>query len=275
MDIFVNGQFLPASQATVSVQDRGFLYGDGLFETMRAAAGRIFWLRHHLDRLTHSAAVLNMPLPPDFPWESQIMALLQRNGLERRVAAVKIVITRGEMATLGLPETDQPTLIIFTRPYDPPSAAAYQTGWPVVSFPEPRADFLSRHKSLNYLFCLAARQYAVDRGGREGLILATDGSVAEGAATGLVWQEGEAFFTPLAASALPSVTVSVLRQALNRGGAALKTAAATLPRLFLARGVWLANSLMGLMPASSVDGQALPISSETARLNDLLWSEAG
>jgi branched-chain amino acid aminotransferase len=272
MEIFVNGKFLPASQATVSVQDRGLLYGDGLFETMRAEAGRPFWLQQHRERLAHSSAVLNLTLPPDFPWENHILELLQRNGLGHRIGVVKILITRGETATLGLPKTDQPTIIIFARPYDPPPPEEYRTGWPVVSFPEPRTNFLSNHKSLNYLFCLAARQYAVDRGGREGLILEADGTVAEGAATGLLWQEGDDFFTPLA-NALPSVTVAVLRQALSRSGVFLTAKSATVARLCLAQGVWLANSLMGLLPVSSLDGRPLPVSIETVKLNKLLWSE--
>ncbi len=275
MKVFVNGKFLPASQATVSVQDRGLLYGDGLFETIRAEAGRPFWLQQHLERLAQSAAVINLALPPDFPWESQIRKLLQRNGLGRSLAAVKILITRGEIAALGLPETDQPTIIIYARQYTPPPAEEYRTGWPVVSFPERRTNFLSRHKSLNYLFCLAARQYAVDRGGREGLILEAEGAVSEGSTTGVLWQEDDTFFTPLSDNALPSVTVAVLREALSRSGLALTAAPVTVARLCLAQGVWLANSLIGLLPVSSLDGQALSVHAETQKLNELLWSEAG
>ena len=95
-------------------------------------------------------------------------------------------------------------------------------GWPVMSFPERRTNFLSRHKSLNYLFCLAARQYAVDRGGREGLILEADGAVSEGSTAGILWQEDDTFFTPLSENALPSVTVAVLREALSHEGHCLK-----------------------------------------------------
>ena len=134
-------------------------------------------------------------LPPDFPWENKILELLQRNHLECQPAAVKILFTRGEIATLGLPETDQPTIIIYARKYEPPPAEEYKGGWPVITFPERRLNFLGRHKSLNYLFCLAARQYALDRGGREGLILEADGPVSEGAATAIIWQEADTFFT--------------------------------------------------------------------------------
>jgi branched-subunit amino acid aminotransferase/4-amino-4-deoxychorismate lyase len=274
LEVFVNGQFLPPPQATVSVQDRGLLYGDGLFETFRAEAGRPAWLKRHLTRLGRSAAALNITLPHDFPWEIKIRELLQRNNLEHNLAAVKILITRGENATLGLPPTDQPTIIIYARNYEQPSNEEYRTGWPVITFPEPRLNFLGKHKSLNYLFCLAARQYALDRGGREGLILEADGTVSEGAATAIIWQEADTFFTPKAASALPSVTVTVLQEALSHQGAALTVKPATIDKLISAQGVWVANSLMGLLPVSLLDGQALALSRETGRLNTLLWSEA-
>lgn len=274
MEVFINGQFQPASRATVSVQDRGLLYGDGLFETLRAEGGRPVWLQHHLARLTRSAAALNLPLPPQLPWAETIVALLGRNNLATGTAAVKILITRGETAVLGLPATDRPTVIISARPYTPPPPADYRQGWPVVCFPERRQCFLGNHKSLNYLFSLAARQYALDHGGQEALILEADGTVAEGAAAGLLWQEGGAYYTPQAANALPSVTLTVLEEILQRQGVALRRAMLPVARLLQAEGAWLANSLMGLVPISSVDGQPLALSPATDRLNEMLWSES-
>ncbi len=275
MEVFLNGQFRPASQAVVSVQDRGLLYGDGLFETLRAAAGQPFWLRQHLARLTRSAAALNLTLPDNFPWAAVIQELLQRNGMATGIAAVKILVTRGEAAALGLPATDQPTIIISAREYTPPPPADYRQGWPVVCFPERRHCFLGSHKSLNYLFSLAARQYALDHGGREALILEPDGTVVEGAAAGVLWQEGGGYFTPRAASALPSVTLTVLEDILRRQGLAIQRATGPVARLLQAEGLWLANSLMGLMPVAALDGQPLALSPATSWLNDLLWSEVG
>jgi len=275
MEVFLNGQFRPASQATISIQDRGLLYGDGLFETLRADDGRPFWLRQHLARLSRSAAALNLTLPPQFPWAETIVELLRRNGLATGTAAVKIMVTRGEAAALGLPTTDQPTMIISARAYTPPAPADYHQGWPVVCFPERRQCFLGSHKSLNYLFCLAARQYALDHGGREALILEPDGTIAEGAAAGLLWQERGSYYTPQAANALPSVTLTVLEEILHRRGLELHRALLPVPLLLRAEGAWLANSLMGLLPVAALDGQPLAISSATSWLNDLLWSEAG
>lgn len=271
MEIFINNTFRPASQAAVSVQDRGLLYGDGLFETMRAADGRPCWLAEHLSRLTASAAALNLQLPPDFPWEARVAELLQRNRLTSGLAVVKILVTRGEAPELGLPPSKQPTVIIYARNYTPPPEAEYHQGWPVVSFPEPRTSFLSRHKSLNYLFCLAARQYALDQGAKEALILEPDGLVAEGAATAILWQENGRLFRPAASSLLPSVTLAVLAAALGPRET-ISASPVTLTRLQRAEGLWLANSLMGLMPVASLNGLPLQVHGRTPELQQLLWS---
>ncbi len=83
------------------------------------------------------------------------------------MAAVKILVTRGESAVLGLPQTDQPTIIIYARKYEPPPNEEYRTGWPVMSFPELRLNFLGKHKSLNYLFCSGGTTVRA-RSGRSG-----------------------------------------------------------------------------------------------------------
>lgn len=272
MEIFLNGTFQPVSQAAISVHDRGLLYGDGLFETMRAMAGQPLWLREHLARLTEAAAALRLDLPAAFPWAERLQELLRRNALDQGLAVIKILVTRGEAAELGLPPSDRPTVIIYARPYTPPSDQEYQRGWAVVSFPERRTNFLSRYKSLNYLFCLAARQYALDRGAQEALILEPDGLVAEGAATAILWQENGQLFRAAASSLLPSVTLTVLGQALALEGQAIKAAPVTVSRLQQAEAVWLANSLMGLMPVASLEGKALPPSPRTADFQQRLWS---
>ncbi|MDD3582224.1 MAG: aminotransferase class IV [Desulfobacca sp.] len=273
--IFVNDRLVPAGEAQVSVNDRGLLYGDGFFETMRAEAGRVLFLKEHLARLQASCQPFQIQLPPEFSWADNLQTLLAQNGLNRRVAVVKILVTRGTVAGLGLPASDHPTIVIYARPYDPPATVEYQQGWPVVIFPEPRASFLGRHKSLNYLFCLAARQCALDQKAREALILEPDGTISEGAATGLIFAEAGGYFTPQAASALPSSTVAMLGRALRRRGHSLIAVPTSPARLAQSQGVWLANSLMGLVPVAALDGQSLARSEQTAFLNQCLWSEAG
>jgi branched-subunit amino acid aminotransferase/4-amino-4-deoxychorismate lyase len=273
--VWLNDDLIPLDQARVSVNDRGFQYGDGLFETIRAEAGRLYFLGEHLTRLEASAKAFRLPFPGGLPWEAHLKRLLTVNGLDRGVARVKILLSRGAVAGLGLPAANRPTLVIWAQPYEPPPPAEYAAGWPVVTFPERRTTFLGRHKSLNYLFYLTARQYALERGAREALILEADGLVSEGAATSLVYLSRGVYGTPAAASALPGVTLAVLTLALSRLGLLLEVVPTEPARLRQAEGVWLANALLGLMPVASIDGQEIPISEKSDSLRESLWAEAG
>ena len=171
---------------------------------------------------------------------------------------------------MGLPAESRPTLVIWAQPYTPPSPAEYAGGWPVAVFPEGRSTFVGRHKSLNYLFYLAARQYALDRGAKEALILEADGLVSEGAATSLVYLHQGRYCTPASASALPGVTLTVLGRGLSARGLTLETRPTTVAQLQEAHGLWLANSLMGLMPVAAIDGTPTPRSEATAFLQEIL-----
>jgi branched-chain amino acid aminotransferase len=268
--VWLNDNLVPLAQARVSVNDRGFLYGDGLFETLRAEAGRVLFLPEHLERLESSARVFNLPFPGSVPWPERLAALLAANGLSLSPARIKILLSRGEAEGLGLPPGPRPTLIIWAQPYTPPSPAEYAAGWPVAVFPEGRSTFLGRHKSLNYLFYLAARQYALDRGAKEALILEVNGLVSEGAATSLVYLYQGRYCTPASGSALPGVTLAALNRGLAVRGLTLETRHTTLSQLQEAQGLWLANSLMGLMPVSAIDGRPVPLSEATAVLQGVL-----
>lgn len=273
--VWLNDRLAPLKEARVSVEDRGFLYGDGFFETLRVEAGRPWFLKEHLARLAASARTFRIPFPETFPWAESLTRLIAANRLERQVARVKILLSRGVAPELGLPASGSPTLVMWARPYTPPSPEEYAQGWPVVVFPEGRTTFLGGHKSLNYLFYLAARQYALDQGAREALILEADGLVSEGAATSLVIMRGGRFFTPKARSALPGVTLAALARGLTKRGKMLESVPLKLSQLQDSEGLWLANSLMGLMPVASVNGRPLPRPQEAHRfLCDCLRAEA-
>ena len=171
---------------------------------------------------------------------------------------------------MGLPEECRPTLVIFAQPYTPPSAEAYAAGWPVAVFPEGRSTFVGRHKSLNYLFYLAARQFALDQGAKEALILEADGLVSEGAATSLIYRHQGQYYLPASPSALPGVTVTVLGRGLAARGLSLKTRRTTVAELQASDGLWLANSLMGLMPVAAINGAPVPVSPATTFLQEVL-----
>ena len=273
--VWLNDDLIPLSQARVSVEDRGFLYGDGLFETIRAEEGRALFLREHLERLEHSAKTFRLPYSPEFPWEARLRRLLAANGLERGVARIKIQLTRGVAEGLGLPQASAPTLVMWAKPYTPPTPEEYAAGWPVATFPQGRSTPVGRHKSLNYLFCLAARQYALDRGAKEAIILEADGRISEGAATSLVYAVGGEYFTPGADSVLPGVTLTVLARGLARRNINLKWVPTSPVQMRGAQALWLVNSLMGIMPVAAWDGEPMRQEGDTVLLQEILRSEAG
>jgi len=268
--VWLNNDLIPVSQARVPVNDRGFLYGDGLFETLRADDARVHFLSEHLERLAASARAFRLPFPENIPWQERLAQLLAANGLSRGSARVKILLTRGVAPGLGLPKECRPTLVIYAQPYTPPSPEEYAAGWPVAVFPEGRSTFVGCHKSLNYLFYLAARQFALDQGAKEALILEADGLVSEGAATSLIYLHQGRYYLPASASALSGVTVTVLGRGLAARGLTLETRRTTVAQLKASGGLWLANSLMGLMPVAAVNGAPLPVSAATAFLQEVL-----
>jgi len=268
--VWLNDHLIALDQARVSVNDRGFLYGDGLFETLRADDGRVQFLAEHLERLRASAHAFRLPFPGNAPWQDRLAQLLAANGLSRGPARVKILLSRGEAPGLGLPPSSRPTLVIWAQPFTPPSSEAYAAGWPVVVFPQGRSTFLGQYKSLNYLFYLAARQFALDQGAKEALILEADGLVSEGAATSLVYLHQGRYCTPASASALPGVTLTVFGRGLAARGLTLNGHPTSVAQLLNADGLWLANSLMGLMPVAAIDGAPMPVSAATAFLQEVL-----
>lgn len=256
--VWLNGEFLPLAQARVSPLDRGFLYGDGLFETLRAQDGRLPHLEDHLARLAFSAWDLNLAPLPDQDWPAILGQLLRLNQLEQGAARLKIVLSRGEAPGLGLPRPGQPTCLALAQAYAPPSPEQYAKGWRLATLEQGFAPPLARHKSLCYLFYLQARQAALEAGADEALILGPRGEVCEGAASSLLAHDGHTWLAPLSPWRLRGVTLGVLRQALARRGQSVSDRAMTLGQLRQARTVWALNSLMGVMPVASLDGQALP-----------------
>lgn len=272
--VWLNEELVPLSQARVPVLDRGFLYGDGLFETLKAVHGRIELLGQHLERLAASARELRLPFPERYPFEERLRRLLAVNRLVSGLAAVKIILTRGEHPELGFPEVSRGTLVITARPYTPPPPREYHRGWETVIFPARRTTFLGRHKSLNYLFYLAARQYARDRGAKEALILEADGRLSEAAAANLVLLRAGVYETPEAQSALPGVTLAALARGLTARGRELVPVPLRPADLWEAEGLWLINSLLGLMPVCAVNGRQVPVMEAAGRFLSDCLSEA-
>ncbi len=258
--VWLNGRYYPAGQARLSPLDRGFQFGDGLFETLRANPGRIPALDRHIERLLDSSRQLhlNTRFLQHIDWAAVIAKLLVKNRLHACVARVKIIVTRGIHAPLLLGEPELPTVCVLARRYTPPSAQAYRNGWKLHVYRNGHAPSTGRHKSLNYLFFLMAKDAAARAGADEAVVLTADGLVSETASGSLLLFDGDSFCTPKAADQLPGITVRRCRALLEQRGVEVTERPIPAPELPEFRGIWILNSMIGIMAANSVDGSRLP-----------------
>ena len=250
MTAWLNGHLLDPYAACISPADRGFLLGDGIFETIRATAGRPHHLAHHLARLRRGAATLAIPVP--FPDEALAAAIAQvASGIAQ--AAVRVTLSRGPGGRGVSPPPDaRPTLLITAAPAPPPGGPLHA----VIATNTRRNEHspLSRIKSLNYLDSILARAEAARAGAGEAILLNTAGRVAEAAAGNLFVLHAGAWRTPpVAEGALPGIARLLL---LAAGLAAEATLAAD---TLLAADAAFVSSSLGLRPIGRLGGRQLAL----------------
>ena len=261
---------MPISQARVPVNDRGFLYGDGLFETLRADAGRVHFLTEHLERLAASARAFRLPFPENIPWQERLAQLLAANGLSRGPARVKILLTRGVAPGLGLPEECRPTLVIYAQAVYASQSGRVRRGL--------AGGRLSR-RPLHLRGPPQEPQLPVLPGGpavRPGPG-GQRGPHPGGRRPGLGRGRHQPHLSPSGALLPARLGQRPSRgdrngpgPGVSRPGPALKARRTTVAQLQAADGLWLANSLMGLMPVAAVNGAPVPVSAATAFLQEVL-----
>lgn len=271
--VFLNGESVPEERAVVPVTDRGFLYGDGLFETVRVVGGKPFRWPQHLRRLRQGAAFLGLRVPLDDAALTRALAdLLRQNDLADAVA--RITLTRGSgMRGYSPKGADRPTLLITTHPFDPAPVHAPPAQWKLVtaSLRVAAGDPLANLKTANKLLNVLARAEAETRGAHEAVLVNTAGHVVEAAAANLFWiDRGTVCTAPLDAGALEGVTRALVLEICR--GLSLPTAlrAVTPAELAAMDGVFLTLSTLGIVEAVELDGVALSRSPLVPRLAESL-----
>lgn len=256
--LWLNGRFLPLGEACISPLDRGFLYGDGVFTTLRTEWGSPLYLEAHLERLGGALSALRMPFDVRFGWREIIRDLLIRNELFETTASVKVLVSRGVASSPGLPDVVQPTMCVMAQQYVPPTPEAYRTGWRLSTFREGFAPPLALHKTLNYLFYQAARQSAIDAGAQDAIILDREGKVSETSIGSLLVQTDGQWWVPESFDQLSGITVEQVRRIFNERDIRVESCSAGPQELHAAQTIWVLNSLMGIMPVCRVDDRAIP-----------------
>jgi len=210
MTVFLNGQFVPEADAKVSVFDRSFLYGDGLFETVRVTNGKSFRLPAHLERLELGAKSLGIKLPYSAEtMSSHVRELIARNQLGE--ALLRVTLSRGVGLRGYSPKgADHPTLVMSLHPFAVPIAPVCWRAQ-IASLRLPVGDALAQFKTCNKLMQVMARAEAEAAGVDEALLLNTDGFVVEAATGNLFWvRSGIVCTPPLADGILRGITRSVV-----------------------------------------------------------------
>lgn len=269
MIVFFNGQFVPEEQATVSVFDRSFLYGDGLFETMRVANGKPFRWWDHMERLRKGGDFLGIKIPFGCKTLEKFAAdLIAQNKISE--ALLRITVSRGVGLRGYSPKgADKPILVMALHPA-PGAPASGPARWKLVttSFRLPAGEKLAHFKTANKLAQVLARAEADVAGADEALLCNTDGFVVEGASSNLFWVEGDAVCTPpLASGILAGVTRAVTLELCQKLGFANAERQITPDGLRGAAGVFLTLSSLGVMAAGSLDGATLSQSPLVAQLS--------
>lgn len=268
----LNGRLVPAQRAQISVFDRGLLYGDGLFETLRAYHGRPFALDGHLARLQTSADFLGFVLPRR-PWQRDIASLLRRNGLLATDAWVRITVTRG-VGARGLlpPARPRPALIAMAGAIDPAIARVQRFGARVALIPFARHGFLAEHKVLSYLPGVLGKVMAARHEAFEGLFVNTDGNVTEGTTTNVFAWRGRRLFTPPIAGILPGLTRRMVIELAVADGLRVVEGPLTADDLLDADEAFLTSSLAEVVPIVAVNARNIgdgTVGSRTQRMQQL------
>ncbi|MCC6544117.1 MAG: branched-chain-amino-acid transaminase [Nitrospirae bacterium] len=259
MLIFVNGSLVPEDEAKVSVLDRGFLYGDGVFETLRAYSGKIFRLSDHLNRLFCSANALRLktPFTENYLEEALYQTLRGNNHTD---AYLRLTITRGVSAP-GL-DTEgclNPTLTIVSREFSGYPDDLYSSGIKaaVVSTRRIPPEALNPEiKSLNFLNNIMARMEAREAGASEAFMLSTEGYVAEGTVSNIfIVKEGAVKTAPTSVGILNGVTRSLVIGIAQENNIPLSEQPFQPDELYYADECFVTSTLYEVMPVTSINNK--------------------
>jgi branched-chain amino acid aminotransferase len=274
--VFFNGDWIPASQARISPLDHGFLYGDGVFEGIRAYAGRVFQLPAHMARLYASAKtlMLTIPLSPE-EMSAKVLESVRINHLQD--AYIRLVVSRG-VGDLGLDPRScfEPTVLIMADQIQLYPESYYQKGLALasVSLRRPSGDVLNTAvKSLNYLNSILAKIEANLRGVPEVVLMNQQGYVVEGTGDNIfIVKEGGLVTPPPSAGILNGITRQVILRLAREAGLDTREENFTLHDLYNADECFMTGTAAEVVPAVSCDGRTIgtgTVGPVTRRLMDL------
>ncbi len=261
MWIYLNGEFVRREDAVVSVFDHGFLYGDGVYETIRSYGPRILMRDQHLARLYRSAEAIGLDIPlSQKDWPDLLHEMMRRNGVgtAQQDAYLRITISRGP-GDIGLDPhlCPNPTLVIMAKPLVPPASHLYEQGVPLIVAKTRRnlPSALSPHiKATNFLNNILAKREAIAAGTFDSLLLNWEDHVSECTVSNLFFVAQGRLKTPsLACGILDGITREIVLQLAKEHRLPVEEGRFTVDQLYRADECFLTNTSMEIMPVSSID----------------------
>jgi para-aminobenzoate synthetase component 1 len=260
-----NGKFKRVSDMTISVEDEGFAYGYGCFETIRVQHGKPLRLDAHLGRLRRTWEEIFAAPCPDVTWADIIDQVVAKNDLGNTVAAVKI------LAAAGKPHAE-PTVMVTARAYVHRLDGCPRPGLRLAVYPHRRHSHLADHKTMNYMAQRLAAKWALAQQADEALLLNADGSVSETNTANLLCRIDGTWVRPLSEHALPGTMAHAVCELLSTWGTPVAERRLTVDELKSATNVIMTNALIGAVPVVAVDGAAVAADSDLCkRINDVLF----
>jgi len=255
--VYLNGAYLPLADARVSVMDRGFLFGDGVYEVIPVYSGRLFRLSHHLQRLDDSLGGIRMTNPLSHgDWKEMLEKLVEQEPGSNQ--SVYLQVTRGaaEKRDHAIPKSITPTVFAMTSPMTDPDPKLAQEGVAAFTLDDLRWK-LCDIKAITLLANVLLRQEAGDRGGKEAILI-RDGVAMEGAASNLfIVKNGIITTPPKSRFLLPGITRDLVLELAEEKGLPFREAEITEHALRTADEVWLTSSTKEIMPVTRLDNQVI------------------
>ena len=260
LKVYANGDFVPQDQAVTSIYDHGFLYGDGVFEGIRAYNGRVFRLDEHIDRLYDSAMaiMLDIPLSKD-EMKQAILETLRVNNLVD--AYIRPIVSRG-VGDLGLDprKCPMPNVFIISQPWGAMYGDLYDKGLSAVTVTVRRnaPESLSPNiKSMNYLNNILAKIEANQKGGDEAIILDVRGNISEGSGDNIFIIKNGTISTPQVMNNLRGITRAAAIEIAQDLGYPLLETDLGLFDLYTADEVFVTGTAAEIAPIATVDGRSV------------------
>ncbi len=261
MKVYIDGKFYGERDAKISVFDHGLLYGDGIFEGIRAYHGRVFRLKEHIDRLFSSAKAILLRIPMSRAALSEaVLESCRKNKL--RDGYIRLVVTRG-VGTLGLnpKRCKNPSVVVIADKIQLYPPALYERGMEIITVPTVRNLHSALNpaiKSLNYLNNILAKIEANNAGCEEAVMLNAEGFVSECTGDNIfILKEGKLMTPPLSAGALYGITRGVVIELAEQCGIPVSEPNLTRYDLFNADECFLTGTGAEIVPVVKIDGRVI------------------